>query len=420
MNAVALSSNHMPLDTARAPQAPPHFPAVAGGDPYPRNRLVSLASRLLDVIVQIRLQTPIEPRALREQLMREMRAFQSHAQQAGLSPGTIVAARYCLCTALDEAVALTPWGRAHAWSSYGLLVAFHNETWGGEKFFQLLARLSAQPHLHVDLMELQYVCLALGFQGRYHVMRDGTVKLEGLRHRLYRLLSTTRPPVPEALSPQCRAPDSTATPRLRFGSPPWVWVASAALLAIVCLAGFRFAIGTRAVRTEAAIAALRLPEAATPVPDDIARWLATDLASGRLTVRSLADRTIIAIRGDGAFASGATAVEPTYLPTVGRIAMALNRFPGALTITGHTDNQPIHTPAIRSNTALSVARAGSVRAALLAAGLVGNRPIGVEGAGDSQPIDTNATPAGRARNRRVDIVLYVSRGAPVSSPSRPS
>lgn len=420
MNTVALSSNDMPLDAARKTQAPEPFPAVASGATNPRNRLVALASRLLDAIVQIRLQTPTEPRALREQLMREMRAFQSHAQQAGLSPETIVAARYCLCTALDEAVALTPWGRAHAWSSYGLLVAFHNETWGGEKFFQLLARLSAQPHLHVDLMELQYVCLALGFQGRYHVMRDGAVKLEGLRHRLYRLLSTTRAPVPEALSAQCRAPDSAAAPRLRFGLPPWVWVAGAALVAAVCLAGFRFAIDTRAGRTEAAIAALRLPQVAMPVPDDIARWLATDIASGRLTVRSLADRTIIAIRGDGAFASGATAVEPTYLPTVGRIAMALNRFPGALTITGHTDNQPVRTASIPSNTALSVARASSVKEALLAAGLIGNRSIGVEGVGDMQPIDTNATPAGRARNRRVDIVLYVSRGAPASSPSQPS
>ncbi|CAB3799366.1 hypothetical protein LMG28688_04924 [Paraburkholderia caffeinitolerans] len=420
MNSVASSPNDMPLDAARNPQAPSPIPTSAVRDPSPRNRLVSLASRLLDAIVQIRLQTPTEPRALREQLMREMRAFQSHAQQAGLSPETIVAARYCLCTALDEAVALTPWGRAHAWSSYGLLVAFHNETWGGEKFFQLLARLSAQPQLHVDLMELQYVCLALGFQGRYHVMRDGAVKLEGLRHRLYRLLSTTRAPVPKALSAQSRAPDAAAAARLRFGLPPWVWVASAALLAALCLAGFRFAIDARATRTEAAISALRLPEVVAPVSNDIARWLATDIASGRLTVRSTEDRTIIAIRGDGAFASGAAAIVPAYQPTVGRIADALNRFPGDLSVTGHTDNQPVRTAAIGSNTALSVARANSVKDALLAAGLAGNRSIKAEGAGDSQPIDTNATPAGRAHNRRVDIVLFLKRGTSAPSPSRSS
>lgn len=67
-------------------------------------------------------------------------------QQAGLTYETIVEARYCLCTALDEAAALTPWGSSGVWSSNGLLVTFHNETWGGEKFFRLLARLSQKPH----------------------------------------------------------------------------------------------------------------------------------------------------------------------------------------------------------------------------------------------------------------------------------
>jgi type VI secretion system protein ImpK len=404
MNTVALPS-YDAGQPGRATHAP--FPAQ-GSAAYPRNPLVSIAHRLLDAIVQIKREAAVEPRALREQLIREVRTFQAHAQHAGLSPETVVAARYCLCTALDEAVALTAWGREQSWSSYGLLVAFHNETWGGEKFFQLLARLSAQPHLHIDLMELQYICLALGFEGRYHVMRDGVVKLEGLRHRLFRLLVSTRAPLPAALSPRSRAPDSIAAARLRHGPPPWTWAATAVLLALVCLAGFRLAIDARAERTETAIATLRLPASD---PGDVALWLATDIASGFLTVRNADSQTIIAIRGDGAFASGTATVEPAYLPTIARIAAALNRFPGDLAITGHTDNQRVSAKAIGSNTALSVARAESVKQVLIAAGLAGNRLIEVNGAGDTQPIDTNATENGRAHNRRVDIVLLARRSA---------
>ncbi|MGC8015905.1 type IVB secretion system protein IcmH/DotU, partial [Salmonella enterica] len=87
-------------------------------------------------------------------------------QQSGLAYEVIVGARYCLCTALDEAAALTPWGSRGVWSGSGLLVTFHNETWGGEKFFQLLARLSQNPREHIALLELINFCLLLGFEGR--------------------------------------------------------------------------------------------------------------------------------------------------------------------------------------------------------------------------------------------------------------
>lgn len=408
-----------PVDTLRA-QPAPLTPLCADGDTLPRNRLIQHARRLLDALVEVRLYKPPETSVLRNYLIREVRAFQAQAHHAGLPAETIVAARYCLCTALDEVVALTPWGRAEAWSSNGLLVAFHNETWGGEKFFQLLARLAARPHLHIDLMELQYVCLALGFQGRYHVIRDGAVKLEGLRRRLYQLLASTRQPVPEALSPRWRAADSMAAPHLRPGLPPWSWVAIAALVAGVSLAGFRFAIDSRAHRTESAIAALHLPEVSEPVRDDIVRWLATDIDAGLLTVHNTPDSTIISIRGDGAFASGSAEVDPAYLPTLARIAAALNRFPGDLTITGHTDDQPVSTNQFRSNMALSVARADAVRQRLLTANLSGERSINIAGAGDTQPIDANTTPAGRAHNRRVDIVLSVPRGGVSNPSSRPA
>ncbi|MDK7178427.1 type IVB secretion system protein IcmH/DotU, partial [Micrococcus luteus] len=105
---------------------------------------------------------------------------------------TILGARYCLCTALDEACALTPWGGHGQWSGKSLLVTFHNETWGGEKFFQLLAKLSQNPSTHIDLLELLYFCLMLGFEGRYRVMDNGRTQLETLKQRLLLTLKNVR------------------------------------------------------------------------------------------------------------------------------------------------------------------------------------------------------------------------------------
>ena len=71
--------------------------------------------------------------------------------------------------ALDEAVLSTPWGAQSEWAQHPLLVALHREAWGGEKFFEMLDRISQDPARYIDLMELQYLCLAFGFAGKYQV-----------------------------------------------------------------------------------------------------------------------------------------------------------------------------------------------------------------------------------------------------------
>ena len=78
---------------------------------------------------------------------------------------SIIAARYILCTFLDETAASTPWGSGGVWATDTLLVRFHNETWGGEKVFLLLSKLAEDPRRNRDLLQLIYACLALGFEG---------------------------------------------------------------------------------------------------------------------------------------------------------------------------------------------------------------------------------------------------------------
>ena len=124
--------------------------------------------------------------------MREVQAFETRARALGVSNETILGARYCVCTALDETAAQTPWGGSGVWSRHSLLVTFHNETWGGEKFFQLLAKLAQNPQQHAHLLELMYYCLALGFEGRFRIVDNGRTQLETLKQRLLTILHQVR------------------------------------------------------------------------------------------------------------------------------------------------------------------------------------------------------------------------------------
>jgi type VI secretion system protein ImpK len=105
------------------------------------------------------------------------------------------------------------------------------------------------------------------------------------------------------------------------------------------------------------------------------------------------------------FASGSATLTPSFKPLLDRIGLALKEEQGPVKIIGYTDNEPIRTIAFPSNVQLSDARAKA--AAKIIATTVGDPArLSTEGRADADPIDTNATPQGRERNRRIEIVLY--------------
>jgi type VI secretion system protein ImpK len=87
-----------------------------------------------------------------------------------------------------------------------------------------------------------------------------------------------------------------------------------------------------------------------------------------------------------------------------RIADAIRKVKGQVRVTGHSDNRPIATLRFPSNWALSEARAKSVLEILAAKTGQADR-FSAEGRSDTEPVATNATAEGRARNRRVEITV---------------
>ena len=406
--------------------APPLGPTAARADNEPApgqwaasgtNPLVAAANPLLNLLPQIRstVHHP-NPAWLREHLAAEISRFEARAQQAGVAPEAIIGARYCLCTALDEAAALTPWGGG-VWSSHSLLVLFHNETWGGEKFFQVLERLSAQPRQHLELLELLYFCLALGFEGRYRVLDNGRSQLEALRQQLAQTIRSVRGEYDPALSPHWRD-ELTSDAVRRPVVPLWVCAALALLVCLGVFGALRIMLASHSDQLFASIDSLHLPQlqpsppAPHPAaPPRLARFLEPEIRAGLVTVRDEADRSVVVLRGDGLFESGSAEVIGRYVPVLTRIADALNSVSGNVRVTGYTDDVPVHTVRFASNWDLSRERAEAVRG-LLAARLAQPQRVVAQGRGALDPIVPNDSPAGRARNRRVEITLML---APVDS-----
>ncbi|EKY3120732.1 DotU family type VI secretion system protein [Cronobacter turicensis] len=378
------------------------------------NPLVAAANPLLNAIPQIRHSVSHEDQAgLRQRLIDEIRRFEVRCQQAALPYEVIVGARYCLCTALDEAAALTPWGSRGVWSGSGLLVTFHNETWGGEKFFQLLARLSQNPREHIFLLEMINYCLLLGFEGRYRVMDNGRTQLETIKQRLWQMIRSVRGSYPPPLSPHPE--DQPVLRKLwRPVVPLWACVALAGFLACLFFIILNWRLGDNTSPVLAKIYQTPLPEVTVQQPArevapvlNLRGFLRPEIEAGLVAVRDEADRSVVILKGDGLFASASTVVRDRYEPVIDRVAQAMNNVSGKILVVGYSDNVPIRSARFASNYELSLSRAESVQK-MLQAHLADPGRVRAQGRGEMDPIAPNNTPENRARNRRVEITLLVS------------
>lgn len=381
------------------------------------NPLVRAANPLLDLVVPLRhTMQPPDLGQLRERLALAIRTFETDARDAGVATDAIGAARYALCTLLDETIAGTPWGSG-VWGSRSLLVAFHNEASGGEKFFLVLQRLSQEPARQLDLLELMYLCLALGLEGRFRVADGGQAQLTTLRERLLALIRQHRGPTEPALSPHWRGAETPAASPLRT-TPVWVMAAvacgvllGAQLLASTFLNRASDPVFARLSALRQAQAAAPPAAAAAPSTSRTASFLAPEVARGLVTVTESPGRTTITLRGEGMFSSGSAEVNGDMAGLLARIGDALNTLPGKVIVVGHTDNvKPGLSARFPSNYDLSKARATSVMQAL-AARVGPLTRYSAEGRGEAEPVVPNDSPAARARNRRVDLVVLAPASA---------
>ena len=142
--------------------------------------------------------------------------------------------------------------------------------------------------------------------------------------------------------------------------------------------------------------------------DDIKNALQPLIAQGKVKLLETSRGVTIEINDSVLFPAGQAKLEPASMSAMLAIAQVLAASDFPITIEGHTDNVPIATPQFPSNWELSAMRATTVLR-LFNDGGVGAERLTAIGYGETRPVDTNTTPEGRARNRRVSVLIDSNR-----------
>jgi type VI secretion system protein ImpK len=378
------------------------------------NPLLVAAGPLLALQAQLRATTSHNDRpGLQRQLLALISEFEESARASGVTRPQVTAARYLLCTFIDEAIAATPWGAHPPPGTRGLLQEFHEDESGADKVFSLLDRLSADPQGNAPLLELFYVCITLGLQGRYAQRPRGRAELDAWAAKL---LQRVRP---EAVAPSARtlsqhwvgAPRHVPTLTL---VPLWLAVVVGAALVLAALMWMSSRLNRQATpllqQLHDVHAGLATPQpvvAAAPRPR-LAPRLADDLNAGAIEVADEAQRSVVTFAADTLFAPGTAQLQAAQRERLRRVAQVLTQSSGRIEVVGHTDDQPMQSLRFPSNWHLSRERAQAVAAVLVEAGVPAER-VRAEGRAETEPRVANDTPSSRARNRRIEVQLLLPR-----------
>ena len=391
------------------------------------NPLVAAAGPLLMLAALIRgsaSQPDVE--GLRRRVASELRAFEERAGRLELPRQTVRQARFALAATIDDLAQNTPWGGNDVWARRSMVTLFDREAIGGERFYEVLEQAHAQPGANLWLLELMYLCLSFGFEGKLRVSRRGPDELARLRNGLYATIRNQRGEIERGLSPHWRGME-VAHRALKRRFPLWVvGVVTAGIMAFTWL-GLTYLLNIESDEALAAMAAvpgIEAEEGRAPVPlpepepdperpsplAGLKGFLEPEIRAGLVEVFGKGQTVVVRLSLPTMFASGSDRLSDEARGILERVAKGLETEPGAVEVVGHSDNVPIRTARFPSNWALSEARAEAA-AGVVRAGLSDPARVSVEGRGASEPIADNSTAAGRAKNRRIEVTLKPDRAA---------
>ena len=166
-------------------------------------------------------------------------------------------------------------------------------------------------------------------------------------------------------------------------------------------------------------APVSVEEDLTRIKKQLDHTLSAQVAAHTVALQLGPNGLVISLRQAGFYQSGSATPRPSSVATISKIAQELRPTPYALRIEGHTDNVPIHTAQYASNWDLSTARATNMTELFITKFDIAPARLSAAGYAQYHPIASNATPAGRAENRRVDIIVLPHGYLAESHPAQP-
>lgn len=343
--------------------------------------------------------------------------FEEDAEKNGAKYDAIQAAKYCLCTFVDELAVRAGWAD-ESWSKNSLLVSFYDETWGGERFFEIIQNLKQDPDKNIDLIEFVYLCLQFGYKGKYQVLPSGELEVDKIKRDLLSIIHTRRPDQTAKLfGHDLIVKDIVQKKQSKLSIPLWVVGVLGAVIVGGGYLGMQWSLGDDFNTASTKVNSLKLPAVAPKQKEEkttvrLRPLLENEIARKLVSVTDESDRSTVTILGDGLFESGSVQIQNQYYPVLAAVGQALNSVDGPVVVTGYTDDKPIQSLEFPSNWHLSQGRADAVKQILLNYMQSGNNRIRSEGRGSTDAVAPNDSPENRAKNRRVEITLFTSSTGP--------
>lgn len=184
------------------------------------NPMLDAAAPLFGLVMRLRtLDSLPNIKDVHQQVRNQIDNIREEMRQHGYEHPQLLAYSYGLCLYIDEAVMDRPWGKTSCWSQEPLLSIFHDETWGGEKLFTVLARLMQEPKRYQAVLEFMYFALCLGLKGKYAIAPKGDESLNALIHKLHGIIRELRGPTPVHVCD----PYTNVAPRNFRMNRQWPW-----------------------------------------------------------------------------------------------------------------------------------------------------------------------------------------------------
>lgn len=391
----------------------------AGGSTNP---LIAAAANLLILLGRLRTGlVEMQAGPLIDHVTREIDLFERNALAAGVAAMDAQDAKYSLSATADDIVQNLPGADRGVWLEYSMVARFFGERASGVGFFQKMDDAMKAPGQRFHLLELMLTCLSLGFEGQYRTMPNGAVELSRIRIAIYETLRRIQPRPDDDISVRWSAMPMGRRQR-RGGVPIWVVSSVAALMVVALFATLSTLLTQKSAnvrdgilmlhagqppisieRTDPIVQAYVAPESTQL--ERMRTALADQIAAGRIEVERNNEWVFVRVGDYLRFGSGSAELTSEFADLSTAIGQTLDAESGPVRVVGHTDSvPPSGRGRYKTNEDLSVARAQTV-GDILKQSLNDQTRIAVEGKGAVDSIADNTTTEGRARNRRVEIMI---------------
>ncbi len=193
-----------------------------------------LCTDLFLIIIRMREAEDLgDPAALRKLITYYITLFEKNCKAIGMDEESIVEAKYAMIALMDETVLSVPGACRDYWISRPIQLDYFGDNLAGQEFFNKLQKMLLQPENKKHVLEVFFLCLSLGFEGKYKMFNPG--ERLAIMEDLGRKLRRTRIRVSSDLSPHGKRPESSDSKKTKtFFFPLWLTGAIAASAVAAC------------------------------------------------------------------------------------------------------------------------------------------------------------------------------------------